>query len=211
METIKALDARVGGLSNPSKMPGFSYGIPAASCPVGSILRGRAGSTCSKCYAHKGWYLVRVVKKAQERRLAIVQRDMGQWADDMIILIGRKLKKKEKVFRWHDSGDILNREHLDAIVRIAEALPDVRFWLPTREYATIRAFVRDRGSFPNNLIVRVSAAMIGGSIEPITGTVSSTVGTGTGYVCPAYTQDGKCGDCRACWKKSVKSVDYPLH
>jgi len=212
METIKELTERVGGLSNPSKMPGFSYGIPAVDCVVGSMLRKVEGSTCSKCYALKGMYaLFKNVKKAQAKRLAILLRDMDAWADAMIALIGRKLKNREKVFRWHDSGDIQSRAHLEAIVRIAHALPDVSFWLPTREYGIVRSYVRQSGSFPDNLTVRVSAPMIGGTIEPIPSTVASTVGTGTGYACPAYTQGGECGHCRACWKKSVKSVDYPLH
>ena len=31
------------------------------------------------------------------------------------------------------------------------------------------------------------------------------------FVCGAYSRDGKCGDCRACWDKNVKVVAYPAH
>jgi hypothetical protein len=34
MKTIEALKI-VGGLSKPSKMPGWAYGIPAAECKTG--------------------------------------------------------------------------------------------------------------------------------------------------------------------------------
>ena len=53
MKTIDALKL-VGGLSKPSKMPGWAYGIPAKECKTGSKLRQVKGSTCEKCYALKG-------------------------------------------------------------------------------------------------------------------------------------------------------------
>ena len=65
--------------------------------------------------------------------------------------------------------------------------------------------------FPSNLVVRVSAVMIGQPNVKLMGTVSSTVGANIGHACPAYSQGGQCGDCRACWNNSVESVDYPLH
>jgi hypothetical protein len=210
--TIQELVAAVGGLSNPSKMPGFSYGTPAKDCPVGSILRAAGKHTvCGSCYAHKGTYVFPVVKEAQARRLKILLTDLEQWRKDMTELLSRKYAKREKVFRWHDSGDLQGWEHLSAIVQIANDLPDFRFWLPTKEYDLIRKWIRVFGSFPVNLAVRVSAPMIGKEMPPIPGTVSSTVNTHEGYSCPAYTQDGECKDCRACWSMEVPSVDYPKH
>ena len=38
MKTSEAWDL-VGGLSKPSKMPGWAYGIPAKECKTGSKLR----------------------------------------------------------------------------------------------------------------------------------------------------------------------------
>ena len=38
MKTQEALKL-VGGLSKPSKMPGWAYGIPAAECKTGGILK----------------------------------------------------------------------------------------------------------------------------------------------------------------------------
>lgn len=209
---VSELENLVGGLSDPSKMPGFSFGIPAVECKVGSMLRTIKGSVCSKCYARKGMYVFPVVQKAQRRRLEILRSDLDGWIANMTELLSRKLAKREKVFRWHDSGDLQSMEHLSAIVTIAENLPDVAFWMPTKEYGLVRKWVARHGAFPANLTVRISAPMIGGDTLPaIPGTVSSTVGTGEGFKCEAYTREGKCGDCRACWKKDVKSVDYPIH
>ena len=46
---IKEAKAIVGGLSNPSKMPGYGYGLSAFDCSVGSKLRLIKNSTCSMC------------------------------------------------------------------------------------------------------------------------------------------------------------------
>jgi hypothetical protein len=56
MNTIEALKI-VGGLSKPSKMPGWAYGIPAAECKTGKKLQDVPGSTCEGCYATKGCYV----------------------------------------------------------------------------------------------------------------------------------------------------------
>lgn len=205
----------VGGLSKPSKMPGFSYGTPAKDCIVGSILRTRSGSVCSKCYARKGMYVFPNVRNAQAKRLAILSANLDNWRENMTELIRFKYRRKvgsDRVFRWHDSGDIQSPEHLSAIVQIALDIPDIRFWIPTKEYGIVRRWLASNpGGFPANLIVRVSAPMIGAEPNPIPGTVSSTVGAGTGFACGAYQNGGKCGDCRACWDISVESVDYPQH
>jgi hypothetical protein len=104
---MKVSEARenVGGLSNPSKMPSKSYGLPAQACKVGGQLRAVKGSTCENCYAYdRGMYGFPVVKKAQARRLATITRE--DWAPSMARAIN-----KDKYFRWHDSGDIQNVEH----------------------------------------------------------------------------------------------------
>jgi hypothetical protein len=69
MKTQEALKL-VGGLSKPSKMPGWAYGIPAKECKTGKKLQNIEGSTCYGCYALKGCYVFKVVQDAQYRRLA---------------------------------------------------------------------------------------------------------------------------------------------
>ncbi len=209
--STKTLWDRVGGLSNPSKMPGWSYGIPAAECIVGSLLRKIEGSVCSKCYAHKGMYGFPAVQAAQRRRFDILSADLESWKVGMRDLIERKYARKtgdDRVFRWHDSGDIQSLDHLESIVWIAEQLPDIAFWLPTKEYGIVRKYGK---AFPDNLVVRVSAPKIGKTADLPAGTVGSTVGADTGFQCEAYSRGGECGPCRACCKKDVRWVNYPKH
>ena len=51
---LKEAKEITGGLSNPSKMPGKAYSIPASRCNVGSRLAKVKGSVCEGCYALKG-------------------------------------------------------------------------------------------------------------------------------------------------------------
>jgi hypothetical protein len=193
-------------LSKPSKMPGYAYGIPAQKCHTGSKLRKVEGSTCSHCYALKGNYRFNNVKSAQMRRLKAIARKT--WVATMVRLI---TDTKTQFFRWHDSGDLQSVDHLSKIVDICNQTPSVQHWLPTREYKIITDYLFEHGNFPNNLNVRLSAHMVGKTLNPVQGLTSSTVNCNTGHICPARNQGNQCGDCRACWSKAVSNVDYPLH
>lgn len=194
-------------LSKPSKMPGHAYSIPAARCHTGSKLRKVEGSTCSHCYALKGRYLFPNVKAAQERRIDALS-EPG-WTDRMVELI---TEAGDTFFRWHDAGDLQDMDHLGKIVDIANRMPGVRFWLPTREYGMVRDWLFDHPEgFPSNLNVRLSAHMVGQSMKPVPGVTSSSVDAKEGHACPAPTQGNACGDCRACWDAKVPNVDYHRH
>lgn len=208
--TIARLDETVGGLSKPSKMPWYSYSLPALACRVGSMLRDIPNSVCSKCYAMKGRYQFPNVAAAMERRLTRMNISPIMWAGTMRELLARKARGQVQYFRWHDSGDLQHPAHLAAIMWIARELPHVKFWLPTKEYHLISANRKELAEI-DNLTVRVSAAKIGGTRTADDVFPTSSVGADTGFKCPAYDNGGKCGDCRACWDKTVLNVDYPLH
>ena len=55
--------ALVGGLSKPSKMPGWSIGIPAKECKTGAKLRLVKNSVCEGCYALKVVMFLKLYKK----------------------------------------------------------------------------------------------------------------------------------------------------
>jgi len=206
--TIKsALDA-VGGLGSPSKMPCYSYGISASRCNTGGKLRQVEGSVCSDCYACKGMYQFRVVKEAHERRYESLFEP--HWVENMAFLISRK---KMSYFRWHDSGDLQNMQHLINIVEVANATPNCQHWLPTKELSLVSRYRAQFGDFPVNLIVRVSSPLIdAGPVrsQPFTSTVHLSR-PAHGQECVAPQQEGKCKDCRACWDRGVANVSYQHH
>ena len=209
-------EKRVGGLSKPSKMPWYSWSISATECKVGSALRDVPGSVCSNCYAMKGRYVFPKVRAALSRRLACYLRNPETWAAYMVLLLEGKAKGKLQYFRWFDSGDVQGLEMLQAIVWIAHQLPHIRFWLPTKEYGLFkRPGVQKLVASAQNLTVRISAPMIG-QYTPMEGYVTSTVGVPIDSDvwmtdCPAKDNNGKCGDCRACWSKRHGNVNYPEH
>jgi hypothetical protein len=192
-----------GGLSKPSKMPGFAYNLPATRCKVGSKLAKVKGSVCHGCYALKGRYRFPNVKEALERRYkqAMTNKD---WVFGMVYLINTSNKKE---FRWHDAGDIQSLEHLQRIFQVCEMTPSVKHWLPTRESVILSNINAD--DVPDNLIIRLSASKVDGP-APKSWPWTSTVVT-KGKTCPAAEQNNECKDCRACWDKSVKNVAYGKH
>ena len=205
----------VGGLSKPSKMPCHGYSIDARRCVTGSKLRSVRGSVCSSCYACKGNYGFPVVRKAMERRYRSLFD--SRWT----VAMAKAIRNSSlNVFRWHDSGDIKSVSHLRNIVNVAILTPDVRHWLPTREYAIVRDYVRIFGEFPANFMVRVSAPMMDGAASSEF-KYSSEVAKTEEYanlrasqgvkVCPAPKQGGKCLDCRNCWDRNTTTVVYHAH
>jgi hypothetical protein len=202
-----------GSIGYPSKMPGTSYGIPAQACKTGSKLAQVEGSTCSKCYALKGNYIYPSVKTAQATRLAGIAHP--DWIEAMITLLTAAHSKGDlpPFHRWHDSGDIQDRDHLAKICAVARGTPHLRHWLPTREAKIVRDFMRDGGTIPANLTIRLSATMVDGAAPKAWAQTSTVHGTTTpvGHLCPAPTQGNKCGECRACWSTDVANVSYHVH
>jgi hypothetical protein len=206
--TLKLAKSIAGSLGEPSKMPGMSYGISARLCNVGAKLAKIAGSVCEGCYALKANYMYPSVQTAHANRVAGLS--SVSWVDAMIKQISHS---HTEYFRWHDSGDLQNFQHLLDIVRIAEALPTVAFWIPTRESGLIKRYAECFGAFPDNLCVRVSAAMVDGK-PPQGFENTSTVHAAKpaqGFDCPAQHQGNRCLDCRACWDKSNSNTSYHKH
>ena len=225
MKTSEALKL-VGGLSKPSKMPGWAYGIPAKECKTGSKLVKVSGSTCEGCYALKGCYVFKVVQNAQYRRLASIKSPL--WVGAMSLLIN---SKKSKVFRWHDSGDVQDEAHLMKIFAVCKLTPETRHWLPTRE-AWIKHFLPE---CPDNLVIRFSAPMVDQDAPGSWPTTSTVTSSHNSENCPAFRTDktgtvhtleafdtmtkenkkdldlGHCGSCRNCWSPEVKNVAYGQH
>ena len=190
----------VGGLSKPTKMPGWSIGIPAKECKTGKKLRQIKNSVCEGCYALKGCYVFKVVQEAQYKRLEAINHP--DWVLAMSTLIN---SKKPNVFRWHDSGDVQDLDHLNKIFEVCRLTPSKRHWMPTRE-AWIKDHMKDA---PANLVVRFSSPMIDqGPVKSWANT--STVSTKS-RTCPAPDNNNECGSCRACWDPNVKNIEYGKH
>ncbi len=211
-----------GSLTQTSKMPCKSMSLPTEACQTGYRMAQIPGSICSSCYADKGFYAMyaNTIKPSQFARLDSVWLAMESsehaqsWVTGMVSLIG-----SDSYFRWHDSGDLQGIHHLTLIVLVARATPNCKHWLPTREYAMVKEWIRVFGSLPENLTIRLSAmypdqpVKIPASLQGIAGITASNVHSKGqpvhGQACHAPSQNGECRDCRVCWSDTV--VSYALH
>ena len=208
--TLKAAKECAGSLGKPSKMPGFAYGISAFNCITGSKLANVKGSVCEGCYARKANYKYPSVVIGHAKREANL--GTAEWVQAMILQIE---KSGTDYFRWHDSGDLQSTGHLKAIVNIALALPNVKFWLPTKEKGMLSTAKRAGLVIPDNLTIRLSAAMVDSDKvnRELTGNVSLVQNEAelSGFHCKAPQQNGKCESCRACWDKDIQTIVYFKH
>ena len=209
---VKEIEAKIGTLSNPSKMPAYAWGISAKDCKTGSKLAEIEGTICNKCYANKGCYVFKVVQDAHKFRKEAIE--LPEWVDYMaeLLTIKYKNKKKEdKYHRWFDSGDLQSFSHLMKILEVCELTPEINYWLATREVQFVNKI--QEKDIPKNLCLRVSAVKVD-SQPPSFWKWTSGVHKdkpAIGRECPAYKQDGECGSCRACWSRSIKQVSYKEH
>lgn len=215
-EKVKYLESQVGTLSETSKMRGtaYSYSTPSERCKTGSTLVDVVGSVCHGCYAKKGSYNWKPVKSALNVRFnAVVNNPF--WHVYICELIRLKSRKKYTYFRWHDSGDIQSVKHLLQICWIADQLPDIKFWIPTRENKMVRE-VMGMIEIPQNLCIRVSNHMINSDKSARNFQNRSTVSDYiTDNTCPATLpeQPHSCIEhgCTRCWNTSIDNVNYLLH
>jgi hypothetical protein len=195
-----------GGLSRPSKMPEWAWGLSAARCKLGSVLAETPSSVCSSCYARKGRYRLTKVKAKLDDHYRGLEHSL--WVPAMVLLIRWNVGR---YFRWFDSGDIQGPSHLQAICDVARHTSEVLHWLPTQEHDLVREF---QGCIPDNLVVRLSAHMLDAE-PPAWSSHTSSVFTqhpaSDSHECPAPEQGNVCGACRACWSKQVSHVSYRLH
>jgi len=208
IKTLKQATQIIGGYTVTSKMPTISYSISAFDCKTGSKLRLIKNTVCSTCYALKGRYKQydKNIRPAQNRRLKSIS--SPNWVNAMIYIINhQKAVVNSGLFRWHDSGDLQSLEHLQKIIDIATATPNIKHWLPTKESNLIQNY---KGSIPKNLIIRLSGSFIDGK-EPKYKNTSTVVSNKDQATCKSFEHGGKCNTCVKCWDSSIKNVSYLNH
>lgn len=174
-------------------------------------MRSETGSVCSKCYALKGRYVFGKVKNALYRRFNTLK--LPFWVEAFTMVIN---EYGLDYFRWHDAGDLQGVWHLRNIVKIAQNCPKCKFWLPTREASIVTDYMNQFGFIPDNLTIRLSGTMIDGPTPVGMATkfnlnVSSVSSDIDDVTCFAFSNNNKCGHCRACWDKNVFNVTYKKH
>ena len=198
-------------LSLTSKLGCYSWSLQAwDDCP-GSVdpKTGDAVDACKFCYARTGFYHMPSVKAKRASNKQDWQEP--DWVDRMIDSLS-----KETYFRWFDSGDMYSLSLAEKIYQVMLSTPNCKHWLPTRmhKFDKFKPIIWDMQQLPN-VVVRLSSDSVTGEVLTNTMT-SSTIIPDKDFVidafkCPAYSQGGKCLDCRSCWDKSTPVIAYVYH
>ena len=236
MLNLKQSINNIGGLSAPSKMNhSFSYSIPATTCITGAKLVKVKNSVCNGCYALKGRYNFNNVQNALTRRYNILNEALNDKKKEKLFIDSfvyalKHYEKKYTHFRWLDSGDLQSVKHLKIIAKIANLTPNIKHWLPTREYSFYNEYLKTEKQ-PSNLVVRVSAHMINKTAPKKYKNVSNVIKGMklNGFTCNANKNILKpkeictkcntklskggvhCCNCTACYNPKVKTINYYYH
>lgn len=213
-------------LTEARKMPCASWSLPAReACPFAFYGN---GTICHDCYANKGSYTQYPgVKKAQRARFAWVRECLktDEGTDAFVSTMVSVIRKAGKpYFRVHDSGDLFSPAYTWAWVRIVQALPEIKFWFPTRSWRPLTMAKMSATSrmawelaltalnAEPNVTVRPSALFFNAPAPRIPGlSAGSTAADDGSYSCPASKQNNECQDCRACWDKPETPISYRAH
>lgn len=131
---------KIGHVLNVSNMPVLSCG----NCKECKYL----------CYDIKACVQYpNTVIDARVRNLTILKRNRDEYFRRIEDRVSRR--RKNKYFRWHVAGDIIDIDYLDRMVGIAERHPDFVFWTYTKMYGIVNEYCKTK-TIPSNLSIMFS-------------------------------------------------------
>ena len=123
---------------------------PILSCP------NCAG--CSKlCYDVKACLQYpNTVISARCRNLSILRRDRDRYFEEIDKAMTRR--RKNKFFRWHVAGDIIDPDYFSRMIEIARRHPDFTIWTYTKSYQIVNEWcaAHGRDAIPANFTIMFS-------------------------------------------------------
>lgn len=86
-----------------------------------------------------------LAKKKREKFFSLIDEKMSR-------------RRKNKYFRWHVAGDILDLDYFERMVAIARNHPDFKIWTYTKNYKTVNTYCEKYGkeSIPTNFVIMFS-------------------------------------------------------
>lgn len=111
------------------------------------------------CYDIKACLQYINVRIARCRNIVILRRDRNKFFDEIDDAITRR--RKNKYFRWHVAGDIIDYDYFCRMVEIAKKHTDFTFWTYTKMYSIVNQYVKEHGNdrktaIPDNFNVMFS-------------------------------------------------------
>lgn len=185
-------------LSN-QKLGGF---IPSVNLPP--IITCRTDAPCAKnCYACKGHFLYTNVKQSHLDNLQAYTNNASGYFQDIIDFIKNGLVIY-KFFRWHSSGDIVDADYFNGVVKVADACKSTRFLVFTKKFEIVNSFIENGGEMPENLAVVFSAWDNNFEVKnpynlPVAYVDFSDKNKNPEIPVTAFRCGGNCEKCLTCW------------
>ena len=137
--SISNNNTKMGDVASVSLLPYFS-------------CHARCQKTCGgKCYAAKLANLRKTVRNAYARNTA-----MAIYAPAEFWTQVRTAAGAFRYFRFHVSGDILNRKYFSEMVKTACLIPGTEFLAFTKKYEIVNEWITENGALPSNLKILFS-------------------------------------------------------
>lgn len=188
--------------------------IPSINLPAG--LTCRADAPCQKgCYAKKGNWLYKNVKKSLEENLNTYLNNPKQYFNEIVNFLNDN-DVTYKFFRWHSSGDIVNYDYLLGMVDVAKRCKKTKFLCFTKKFFFINHYLKSN-ELPKNLKIVFSAwdktfEVLNPYNMPVTYVNFKDKSKNADIPEFAIPCIGDCKSCKSCWSlKPGQSVVFNQH
>jgi len=180
--------------------------LPIITCPACC-----AGSCGSKCYALKLANLRPTVRSAYARNTAI-----AKYAIKAYFKAVDETMKAVRFFRFHVSGDILNKEYFSEMIKASENNPHCEILVFTKKYNLVNEYLNQGNKLPDNMHILFSGWF---NLDPVNpyGLPETRVYTGESDFNDNWTPcGGNCLNCAVtgsgCWTaKQGETIAFKLH
>lgn len=140
-ECISSGNRKIGKVMNVSLMPVMTCG----NCKECKFLC----YDIKACAQYPG-----TVIDARMRNTVLLQRDRDEFFARIDAAMSRR--RKNKFFRWHVAGDIVDGDYFSRMVENARNHPDFTIWTYTKMYHIVNEWIDKNGALPPNFHVMFS-------------------------------------------------------
>lgn len=189
--------------------------IPSVNLPP--IITCRSDAPCIKeCYALKGRFRFSGVRENMASNYDLYRDNSEEYFRGIKESIDNGFISY-KYFRWHASGDIVDKQYLVGMVKIANDLPRTYFLAFTKKYELVNAFIDEGGVIPENLHIIFSAwgdswKLLNPYNFPVAFVRFKAEDANSGIPDSAIECSGNCTSCLQCWNISRgESVVFDQH
>lgn len=188
--------------------------IPSVNLPP--IVTCRDNCPCAKdCYAMKGRFRFKNVRDNLANNLQCYLENPNKYFAEIKHAINNGMVSYS-YFRWHASGDFVDRQYFKQVVETANELPLTSFLAFTKKFELVNEYIKNENEIPPNLHIVYSAWGDDFKIHnPYHFPVAYVrFGNKENNSIPETAAEcsGDCTNCLQCWKiKAGESVVFNKH